>query len=155
MGEGDQVALMASTRRRTAAARRMVDATAAASQFGMSMPMSVSNRARLAAALAEGGREGDYVTKVLADRAGHREAHDCADNLRPAKSQVGGAAQVARMTQEEVMAAVILDNDRAGQKYRAFLGTKVKMFQTFCDTVRPQDGVHLLREITAFVAGFN
>ena len=44
------------------------------------------------------------------------------------------------------MAAVILDNDRAGKKHWAFLDTKLKMFQTFCDTVRPQGTVQLLEE---------
>ena len=50
------------------------------------------------------------------------------------------------MSQEELMAAVVLDNDRAGEQYRKLLDCKVKMFQAFCDCIRPGDGVQLLKK---------
>ena len=80
----------------------MMDATAATSQFCTSTPMSVENRARYAAAIDKGGRDCQFVHKVVAERVEHKQARAVLTNLRRAKSKVGCAAKVARMSQAEL-----------------------------------------------------
>ena len=127
-------------------ASRVVKAAQAASttkRFCESYAMSVQSKTRIAASLAKGGAEGADVMKLVEERAEHLVAQDLMENLKRANSKLGGSDAVAKLTEEEIFVKIALDNDRSGKHLAAGLDGKIRLFQSWLDTTRPQDKVQL------------
>ena len=85
-----------------------------AGRFCESTPLSVANKARLAASLAKNGEEAAGVVKLVAQRAEDPSASHLLATLGRAKSKLGGTVPVAGKSLKDSEADIQLDNDRAG-----------------------------------------
>ena len=136
--------MAAQTRAHASRVVKAAQATSTTKRFCESYAMSVQSKARIAASLAKGGAEGADVMKLVEERAEHLVAQDLMENLKRANSKLGGSDAVAKLTEEEIFVKIALDNDRSGKRLAAGLDGKIRLFQSWLDTTRPQDKVQLL-----------